>query len=94
MPQADRIDGNLVLRREWRQLVRLALESLGTGLFVSLILALAVFVISFEAKAATAVDTAQGTPLPRDADSGQMEATLLATGLMTAPHRSHMQEGV
>ena len=33
MPHADRIEGSSVLRREWRQLGRLALESLGTGLF-------------------------------------------------------------
>ena len=93
MPQADRIEGNLVLRREWRQLVRLALESLGTGLFVSLILALAVFVISFEAKAATAGYPAQGTLLLRDGDGRRMEATLLATVRVAAPHRSRMHEG-
>ena len=58
MPQTDRIEANVVLRREWRQLVRLALESLGTGLFVSLVLALAVFIISFEAKAS---DPPRGT---------------------------------
>ena len=78
MPHTDRIDANVVLRREWRQLARLALESLGTGLFVSLVLALAVFIISFEAKAATG-DPGQGTLLLREEGGGRTEAPLLAT---------------
>ena len=44
------LSANGVLRREWRQLGRLALESLATGVFVSLVLALAVFIVSFEAR--------------------------------------------
>jgi Ca-activated chloride channel family protein len=65
MPHADRIEGTRFLRREWRQLGRLALESLGTGLFVSLVLALAVFIISVEANAATTGEPGQGTLMLR-----------------------------
>ncbi len=65
MPHADRIEGTRFLRQEWRQLGRLALESLGTGLFVSLVLALAVFIISVEANAATAGEPGQGTLMLR-----------------------------
>jgi Ca-activated chloride channel family protein len=79
MSQADRIAENSVLRGEWRQLARLALESLGTGLFVSLVLALAVFVISFEARAAGGDDPGQGTLLLREARGGTTAALLLAT---------------
>ena len=81
MPNADRIEGSSVLRREWRQLGRFALESLGTGLFVSLVLALAVFIISFEAKAAGASEPGQGTLLLREASNGKTEAPLLDTSV-------------
>ncbi len=79
MPHADRIEGTRVLRHEWRQLGRLALESLGTGLFVSLVLALAVFIISVEANAASAGDPGQGTLLLRDDAGERSAAPLLAT---------------
>ena len=78
MSQADRIAAHSVLRSEWRQLGRLALESLGTGLFVSLVLALAVFVISFEARAAGNVER-QGTLLLRDEAGVPVPAPLLST---------------
>jgi len=79
MPHADRTYENGVLRREWRQLGRLVLESLGTGLFVSLVLALAVFIISFEARAAGSGDPGQGTLLLREEAGEGMAAPLLAT---------------
>ena len=79
MSNADRIEGSSVLRREWRQLGRFALESLGTGLFVSLVLALAVFIISFEAKAAGTSEPSQGTLLLREASNGKTAAPLLDT---------------
>jgi Ca-activated chloride channel family protein len=79
MSQADRIAGHSILRSEWRQLGRLALESLGTGLFVSLVLALAVFVISFEARAAGNGDPGQGTLLLRDEAGARLAAPLLST---------------
>ena len=79
MPHADRIEGTRFLRQEWRQLGRFALESLGTGLFVSLVLALAVFIISVEANAATAGDPGQGTLLLRDDTGERAAAPLLST---------------
>ena len=44
--------GSEVLRREWRALLRLVLEGCAAGIFVSLVLALAVFVASTKAEAA------------------------------------------
>ena len=44
--------GTEVLRREWRALLRLVLEGCAAGIFVSLVLALAVFVASTRAEAA------------------------------------------
>jgi hypothetical protein len=44
--------GASFLRREWRSLARLFLESCATGMFVSLVLALAVFVVATQARAA------------------------------------------
>ena len=79
MSQADRIEANNIPRREWRQLGRLALESLGTGLFVSLVLALAVFIISVEAKAAGAGEPGAGTLLLRDETGVRTAAPLLST---------------
>ena len=79
MPHADRIEGTRFLRQEWRQLGRFALESLGTGLFVSLVLALAVFIISVEANAATAGEPGQGTLLLRDDTGERAAAPLLST---------------
>jgi Ca-activated chloride channel family protein len=79
MPQADPIKENNVLRSEWRQLGRLALESIATGFFVSLVLALAVFIVSFEAKAAASGDVAQGTLLLRNEAGTATAAPLLQT---------------
>jgi Ca-activated chloride channel family protein len=71
------------MRREWRELGRLALESLATGLFVSLVLALAVFIVSFEARAAGNVATVQsvgqGTLLLREGNGEKIAAPLLST---------------
>ena len=77
MPIASK--GPVSCASEWRQLGRLALESLGTGLFVSLVLALAVFIISVEANAATAGDPGQGTLLLRDDTGERAAAPLLST---------------
>src|SRR4029453_7341472 len=84
MSQAERIEGNGVLqtgvlRREWRTLGRLALESLATGLFVSLVLALAVFIVCFEAKAADNGALSQGTLFLREDAGGKTAAPLLQT---------------
>jgi len=87
MSHVDQSCGNSVLRREWRHIGRLALESIATGFFVSLVLALAVFIISFEARAAGNSDSGQGTLLLREGmdnavgnDAGtRTAAPLLAT---------------
>ncbi|MEO8345288.1 MAG: marine proteobacterial sortase target protein [Betaproteobacteria bacterium] len=79
MPHADRIEGNNVPRREWRMLGRLALESVATGFFVSIVLALAVFIVSFEAHAAGSSGPGHGTLLLRDGVGGETAAPLLAT---------------
>jgi len=84
MSQADRFADSNGLRGEWRQLGRLALESLATGLFVSLVLALAVFVISFEARAASSDNPGQGTLLLRDEGGGRTAAPLLSTDVRMA----------
>lgn len=44
--------GSQVMRREWRALARLLLESCAAGVFASLVLALAVFVVATQAQAA------------------------------------------
>ena len=46
MASSNEGTGSGFLRREWRELGRLVLESFGAGLFVSLVLALAVFIVS------------------------------------------------
>jgi hypothetical protein len=66
MPAAEHASANDFLRREWRQLGRLALESAIVGLFVSLVLALAVFVVSFEAQADDNGDARPHRQLIRD----------------------------
>ncbi len=50
----QRIDGTRLFRSEWRTLVRLVLEGFGAGLLVSIVLALAVFIVTSPALAATA----------------------------------------
>jgi Vault protein inter-alpha-trypsin domain len=67
------------MHREWRELGRLALESLATGLFVSLVLALAVFIVSFEAHAAGTGDAGQGALLLGDGSGEKSQAPLLLT---------------
>lgn len=49
----QRIDGTRLFRSEWRTLVRLVLEGFAAGLVVSLVLALAVFIVTSPAMAAT-----------------------------------------
>ena len=61
------IDGGV--RREWRVLGRLLLESVATGAFVSLVLGLAVFIVATQARAASLGDVQQGTLLLRDGET-------------------------
>jgi len=53
---SDRIDGARLLRGEWRTLGRFVLEGFGAGLVVSLVLALAVFIVTSPATAAAAAN--------------------------------------
>ena len=73
-------------RREWRELARLVLESLAAGMFVSLVLALAVFIASAQAYAAVPGPhgAGQGTLMLQDA-AGNHEA---APQLFTDVHMS------
>ncbi len=48
--------------RAWRDLVRLLVESLATGAFVSVVLALAVFIVATQARAAGGPPTDAATP--------------------------------
>lgn len=70
-----RIDGTRVLRSEWRTLGRLVLEGFGAGILVSLVLALAVFIVTSPAIAATS-STPPGA-LYLKAQDGSREATPL-----------------
>jgi Ca-activated chloride channel homolog len=67
------------IRREWRSLGRLLLESVATGAFVSLVLGLAVFIVATQAQAASQPgDVQQGTLFLRDTAS-KTAAPLLFT---------------
>ena len=78
MANADRITGNDVLRREWRGLARLVLESFAAGIVVSLALALAVFIVTTPAHAA-AGDAGQGTLYLKDGNGNKVASPLLFT---------------
>src|SRR5262245_37320247 len=79
MATYDRTASESVMRREWRELGSLALQSLATGLFASLVLGLAVFIISFQAQAAESSGARQGTLLLRGDGADEAPATLLFT---------------
>jgi hypothetical protein len=77
-----------VVRREWRELAELALTSLATGLVASLVLALAVFIISFEAQAAARHEPSRGSRARSDAPGGKAQAPALpALGRLRAGSR-------
>jgi hypothetical protein len=80
MSTANPLSAHAVLRREWRQLGRLVFESAVTGLVVSIMLALAVFIVSFEAQAA-GCDPGRGALLFRGAGDAQTAAPLLLTNV-------------
>jgi hypothetical protein len=80
MKNFDRItNNNGAIDRHWRELGWLAFQSIATGLLVSLVLALAVFAISFEARAADDNSTGQGTLFLRDDSGEKVQAPLLFT---------------
>ncbi len=67
-------------RTALRELARLVMESMLAGAFVSVVLALAVFIVATQAEAALpAADVEQGTLLLRGGDGARSAAPLLAT---------------
>src|SRR5215475_3472620 len=52
MSNSERLDGAAILRREWRELGKIILEGLVAGIVVSIVLALAVFIVTSPALAA------------------------------------------
>jgi Ca-activated chloride channel family protein len=81
MAEIDRIAATAPVRPHWREIARFALDSIIAGILVSLVLALAVFIITFEAQAAPVPDSgpAQGTLLLRDSAGQKVAAPLLFT---------------
>lgn len=78
MANVDRINGNAVLRSEWRELGRLVLDSFLAGLVVSVVLALAVFIVTSPAQAAPA-ETPPGMLYLKDAAGGRTPSPLVFT---------------
>ncbi len=78
MANSDRINGNGILRSQWRELARLVLESFAAGIVVSLALALAVFIVTTPAHAAGG-DTVQGTLYLKEDSGGKVALPLLFT---------------
>ena len=88
MSSANPLSAHAVLRREWRQLGRLVFDSAITGLVVSIVLALAVFIVSFEAQAATGEALTRSTS--RDAPPVRSRANAEGSG---APSGSYYAGG-
>ncbi len=78
MAIVDRSTGSALLRREWRQLGRLVVESFAAGTFVSIVLALAVFLVSTQTHAAPA-GSGQGMVYLEESGGGKVVAPLLFT---------------
>lgn len=78
MSDTGRTGGAAIGRREMRELARLVLEAFGAGILVSLVLALAVFIVTSPAIAATAAHT-PGALHVKEADGSRTEAPLVFT---------------
>ncbi|MEP7328653.1 MAG: VIT domain-containing protein, partial [Betaproteobacteria bacterium] len=78
MANVNEMTGTGVMRREWRELGRLIVDSLLAGMFVSLVLALAVFIVSTQAAAAVPPSDNGGLNL-KDGAGSQINAPLLFT---------------
>ena len=78
MANVDQTTGKGFERREWRELGRLLVDSLVAGMFVSLVLALAVFIVSTQTAAAAPPSDNGGLRL-KDGQGGQVSAPLLFT---------------
>jgi len=74
MANGQQVDGAVIVQREWRTLVRFALEGLAAGLVASLVFGLAVFIVTSPAIAAT--PDATGALYLKD-ESGRRIATPL-----------------
>jgi Ca-activated chloride channel family protein len=83
MADIERIDGEVMLRREWRALARLVLEGFAAGLVVSLTLALAVFIVTTPALAA-ATPGHSGALYLEDADGSKVATPLVFTDVRMA----------
>lgn len=77
MADGERSGGAVIGRREWRELGRLVLEGCAAGLIVSLVLALAVFIVTTPAMAAAA--QTPGTLYLKDAGGGRTATPLVVT---------------
>ena len=78
MANVDRITGSGVMRREWRALAQFVLESFVAGLVVSLVMALAVFIVTTPAHAAPA-DAGTGALYLKDGNGARTASPLLFT---------------
>src|SRR4029079_10934253 len=78
MANADPITGSGVLRREWRGLARLVLESFAAGIDVSVALALAVFIVTTPPHAAGS-DAGHGTLYLKEGNGNKIASPLLFT---------------
>jgi Ca-activated chloride channel family protein len=78
MADTERINGAVILRREWRELARFVIEGFAAGLVVSLVFALAVFIVTTTpAHAATAGHS--GALYLRDEAGAKVETPLVFT---------------
>ena len=78
MANVNRLTAGGLLRREWRELGRLVVDSLVAGMFVSFVLALAVFIVTTQAAAAAAPADNGGLRL-KNAEGAYQGAPLLFT---------------
>jgi Ca-activated chloride channel family protein len=67
MANGQRVDGGVLMQREWRVLVRFVLEGLAAGLVASLVFGLAVFIVTSPAIAASALPATGGLYLKDEA---------------------------
>ncbi|MCC6198060.1 MAG: marine proteobacterial sortase target protein [Burkholderiales bacterium] len=75
---ADGMNGAVIMRREWRALARFILDGFLAGLVFSLVMALAVFIVSSPAQAAQAARPA-GALYLQDEAGGRMASPLVFT---------------
>ncbi|MFO1322528.1 MAG: marine proteobacterial sortase target protein [Burkholderiales bacterium] len=78
MGNGERLHSSDLLRREWRELGRLVMDSFVAGLVASLVMALAVFIVTTPAHAAVP-DTPPGMLYLQDASGERVESPLLFT---------------